>query len=153
MSSSPWNLIDKCIDKVHDAEYYRCALSYRETDEMKLSPFHQRWTSQHSSGDWQSVIRLSHCSKGRKGISKHVCETTEISKGYSRANTGPETTCNSHFVPEEVAHVGSVPLTAFTLQSQQQQQILPASNQVSGSAKTHQTTTNASMMLSVPLLK
>jgi len=138
---------------VNDAEYHHDELSYRDTAELKPSPFYRRWTLQHSFGDGQSVIGLSHCSKGGKGISKHVCETTEISKGYSRANITPETTCNSHFVPEEVVCVGNVPLTALTLQSRQQQQILPASNQVVGDSKTHWITANASMLLSVPLLK
>lgn len=119
---------------------------FREADKVKLSPFYQGWTLQRSLGDWQSVIGISHCSKGRKGISKHVCETTEISKGYSRANIAPETTCNSHFVPEEVEHVGSVPLTALTPQSRQQQ-TLPASDQVSGDSKTHWVREKASVWL------
>lgn len=88
----------------------------------------------------------------QQGISKHVCETTEISKGYSRANIAPETTYNSHFVPEEVEHVGSVPLTVLTPQSQQQQ-ILPAGNQVSGDSKTHWIREKASMLLTEPSLK
>lgn len=115
-------------------------------------PSTKGWTLQHSLGDWQSVIGLSRRSKGRKGISKHVCETTEISKGYSRANIAPETTCNSHFVPEKIEHVGSVPLTALTPQSQQQQ-TLPACNQVSGNSKTHWVREKASMLLPESSLK
>lgn len=153
MSSLPGNLIDRFIDKVHDAKYHCQALSYRETAGVKLSPFYERQTLQHSFCDWLSVIGLSQCNKERKGISEYVCETTEISKGYSRANIAPDTACNSHFVPEEIAHVGSVPLPALTPQSQQQQQILPACNQISGDSKTHQTTGNTGMPFSVPSLK
>lgn len=153
MSSLPGSLIDRFIDKVHDAEYHCQALSYGETAEVKLSPFYERWTLQHLFGNLLSVIGLSQCSKERKGISEYVCETTEISKGYSRVNIAPETTCNWHFVPEEIMHVGSVSLTALTPQSQQQQQILPACNQVSGNAKTLQTTGNTGMPFSVPSLK
>lgn len=76
------------------------------------------------------------CSKRRKGILKYVCEITEISKGHSRANIAPETTCNSRSIPKEVAHVGSVPLTAFTLWNWQQQQILLVCNLVTGDSKT-----------------
>lgn len=107
---------------------------------------------QHSLGDWQSVTGLSRGSKGRRGVSKHVCETTGISKGYSRTNIAPGTTCNSHSVPEEVEHVGSVPLTALTLQSLQQQ-TLPASSQVSGDSKVHWVKEKASMLLPEPSLK
>lgn len=124
----PWNLIDKFIDKVHDAEHHYHVSSYREAAEVKLSPFYQRWTWQHSFSNQQSVFGLSHRSKGRKGFLKHVCEITKNSKGYSRANIAPETTCNSHFAPEEVVLVGSVPLTELTPQSKQQQQIFADSN-------------------------
>lgn len=119
----------------------------RETDKVKPSPSRDGLCSTPLS-----VTGLSQGSKGRKGISKHVCETTGISKGDSRTNIAPGTTCNSHFVPEEVEHVGSVPLTALTPQSLQQQ-TLPASNQVSGDSKAHRVREKASMLFPEPSLK
>lgn len=139
MSSPPWKLIDISVGMAHDVQQIHCALSLGETTKATTFPLVVGLQP-----SFRTDVGLTQCSTGRKRVLQHICETTGISKGYSRANTAPESTCNAHFVPEKVARVGCVSLAVLTLQ-QRQWWILPTSSEVR--FQTHGAT---SLLLPVP---